>query len=135
MTAELLATSCQAAADLGSDDVEVRDGLAGGAGVARQAWRSRTVCDRLWAHERAMFDELRRVVRPGGWLAGRRCTSRPAPPDVVVGEPVDTFAGADGETDIRTFEVFGFALLAGRPCQEAGPGHAARRCVGDVARR
>jgi hypothetical protein len=35
--------------------------------------------------------------------------------DVVIGDPVDTFAGADGEANARTFEVFGFAFLARRP--------------------
>ena len=34
--------------------------------------------------------------------------------DVVIGEAVDTFAGADGEANARTFEVFGFAFLARR---------------------
>jgi hypothetical protein len=34
--------------------------------------------------------------------------------DVVIGEPVDTFAGADGEPNARTFEVFGSAFLARR---------------------
>jgi hypothetical protein len=32
----------------------------------------------------------------------------------VIGDPVDTFAGADGEFNARTFEVFGFAFLARR---------------------
>jgi hypothetical protein len=32
----------------------------------------------------------------------------------VIGDPVDTFAGADGESNARTFEVFGFAFLARR---------------------
>jgi hypothetical protein len=35
--------------------------------------------------------------------------------DVVIGEPVDTSAGADGEGNARTFEVFGFPFLARRP--------------------
>ena len=34
--------------------------------------------------------------------------------DVVIGEAVDTFAGAAGEANARTFEVFGFAFLARR---------------------
>jgi hypothetical protein len=32
----------------------------------------------------------------------------------VIGDPVDTFADADGEANARTFEVFGFAFLARR---------------------
>jgi len=34
--------------------------------------------------------------------------------DVAIGEAVDTFAGAAGESNARTFEVFGFAFLARR---------------------
>jgi hypothetical protein len=34
--------------------------------------------------------------------------------DVVIDEAVDTFAGADGEPNARTFEVFGYAFLARR---------------------
>jgi hypothetical protein len=33
----------------------------------------------------------------------------------VIGDPVDTFAGAAGEANARTFEVFGVAFLARRP--------------------
>ncbi len=32
--------------------------------------------------------------------------------DVVLGPPVDTFGGAGGEGNARTFEVFGYAFLA-----------------------
>jgi hypothetical protein len=32
--------------------------------------------------------------------------------DVVIGEAVDTFGGADGEANARTFEVYGYAFLA-----------------------
>jgi hypothetical protein len=35
--------------------------------------------------------------------------------DVEIGPPVDTFAGATGETNARTFEVYGYAFLAHRP--------------------
>jgi hypothetical protein len=34
--------------------------------------------------------------------------------DVVVGDAVDTFGGADGEANARTFEVFGYAFRARR---------------------
>jgi hypothetical protein len=34
---------------------------------------------------------------------------------VVIGQPVDTFAGAGGESNARTFDVYGFAFLARRP--------------------
>jgi hypothetical protein len=35
--------------------------------------------------------------------------------DVVIGEPVDTFGGAQGEDQARAFEVYGYAFMAGRP--------------------
>ncbi len=35
--------------------------------------------------------------------------------DVVVGEPIDTFGGASGEANARTFDVQGFPFRARRP--------------------
>jgi hypothetical protein len=35
--------------------------------------------------------------------------------DVAVGEPVDTFGGADGEGNARAYEVYGHAFLARSP--------------------
>ena len=35
--------------------------------------------------------------------------------DIVIGEAVDTFGGADGEANARTFEVYGYAFLARKP--------------------
>ena len=35
--------------------------------------------------------------------------------DVQIGPPVDTFGGANGEPNARTFEVFGYAFLARKP--------------------
>jgi hypothetical protein len=37
--------------------------------------------------------------------------------DVVIGEPVDTFGGANGEDKARTFEVYGYAFMATRPSE------------------
>lgn len=34
---------------------------------------------------------------------------------VEIGEPVDTFAGASGEANARTFDVKGYAFLARKP--------------------
>ena len=34
--------------------------------------------------------------------------------DVVIGDPVDTFAGAGGERNARAFEVYGYAFRARR---------------------
>jgi hypothetical protein len=35
--------------------------------------------------------------------------------DIVIGPSVDTFGGARGEANARTFEVFGYAFLAHKP--------------------
>ena len=35
--------------------------------------------------------------------------------DVRIGEAVDTFGGAVGQDNARSFEVYGYAFLAGRP--------------------
>jgi arsenite methyltransferase len=34
---------------------------------------------------------------------------------VIVGEPVDTFAGTKGESNARAFKVFGYPFLARKP--------------------
>jgi hypothetical protein len=34
--------------------------------------------------------------------------------DVVIGEGVDTFGGAAGESNARAFEVYGYAFMASR---------------------
>lgn len=35
--------------------------------------------------------------------------------DVIIGPGVDTFGGAKGEANARSFEVYGYAFLARRP--------------------
>ena len=35
--------------------------------------------------------------------------------DVVIGDPVDTFADSGGEANARTYEVYGYAFLARKP--------------------
>ncbi len=35
--------------------------------------------------------------------------------DIEIGDPVDTFGGAGGEANARTFEVFGYPFMARRP--------------------
>jgi hypothetical protein len=35
--------------------------------------------------------------------------------DIEIGPPVDTFGGATGETNARTFQVYGHAFLAHKP--------------------
>ena len=34
---------------------------------------------------------------------------------IRIGPPVDTFAGATGEANDRTFQVYGYAFLAHKP--------------------
>jgi hypothetical protein len=43
---------------------------------------------------------------------------------VEIGPPVDTFGGAHGEANARTFEVYGYAFLARKP--EVSPPSAER---------
>ena len=38
--------------------------------------------------------------------------------DVVIGEPVDTFAGTTGEPNARAFSVYGYAFLARKPAAD-----------------
>ena len=35
--------------------------------------------------------------------------------DIEIGDPVDTFGGADGETKARAYDVRGYAFRARRP--------------------
>jgi len=35
--------------------------------------------------------------------------------NISIGEPVDTFGGASGESNARAFEVYGYAFLAFKP--------------------
>ncbi len=35
--------------------------------------------------------------------------------DIAVGPPVDTFGGAGGEANARTFQVFGYTFIAHKP--------------------
>lgn len=48
-------------------------------------------------------DQWRQVLHDAGFL------------DVEIGEAVDTFGGATGETNARRFEVFGHPFLARKP--------------------
>jgi hypothetical protein len=41
--------------------------------------------------------------------------------DVEIGPAVDTFGGAHGEANARTFEVFGYAFLARKPATRSRP--------------
>ena len=47
--------------------------------------------------------------------------------DITIGPAVDTFGGAQGEANARTFDVYGYAFLAHKPDGEARPPSRARR--------
>lgn len=57
----------------------------------------------LCPDKRTVFEEVLRVLRPG---------------DVVIGPRVDTFAGASDEAKARTFQVYGYPFLAGKPARD-----------------
>ena len=156
MTARCSTSRARPPRTLGFDHVEFREGLAEALPV-EDGWADVVISNgviNLCADKRAVFDEIRRVLRPGGWLqfadiangrpvpvggdARRRPVDRlncrwAAPCGLAddaragrlhrrrIGEPVDTFAGADGEANARTFEVFGFAFLARATPRNNGP--------------
>ena len=41
--------------------------------------------------------------------------------DVVTGDAVDTFGGANGEAKARAFEVYGYAFLTHKPDRDPEP--------------
>jgi len=88
MTAEMLDKSRQNAALLALDHVEFRDGLAE-ALPAEDGWADVVISNgviNLCADKRAVFAEIHRVLRPGGWLQFA---------DIANGRPVPTEALRD----------------------------------------
>ena len=70
MTAEMLAKSRATARALGLDHVEFREGLAEKMPVA-DGWADAVISNgvvNLCPDKRAVFGEIQRVLRPGGWL-------------------------------------------------------------------
>jgi arsenite methyltransferase len=84
MTAEMLEKSNRTAAQLGFDHVEFREGLAEELPV-EDGWADAVVSNgviNLCADKHAVFTELRRVLRPGGWLQfADIANGRPVPPE------------------------------------------------------
>ena len=82
MTAEMLEKSRDTARILGLDHVEFREGLAEALPVADQ-WADVVISNgvfNLCADKRAVFDEIYRVLRPGGFLQfADIATGRPVP--------------------------------------------------------
>ena len=88
MTTEMLAKSRQTARALGLGHVQFRDGLAEALPVA-DAWADVVISNgviNLCADKQAVFTEIRRVLRPGGWLQFA---------DIANGRPVPTEALRD----------------------------------------
>jgi SAM-dependent methyltransferase len=94
MTAEMLKKSRQTAELLGMAHVEFREGLAESLPVA-DGWADAVISNgviNLCADKRAVFDEIRRVLRPGGWLQfADIANGRPVPPEAL--RDIDLWTG------------------------------------------
>jgi arsenite methyltransferase len=94
MTAEMLAKSRQTAAQLALAQVEFRDGLAE-ALPAEDGWADVVISNgviNLCADKRAVFAEIHRVLRPGGWLQfADIANGRPVPPEAL--RDIDLWTG------------------------------------------
>jgi len=94
MTDEMLAKSTETARQLGLDHVEFRKGLAERIPVEDE-WADVVISNgviNLCADKRAVFDEIRRVLRPGGVLQyADIANGRPVPPDAL--RDVDLWTG------------------------------------------
>ena len=94
MTPEMLEKSTETARALGYDHVEFRVGLAEALPVDDQ-WADAVISNgviNLCADKRAVFEEIRRVLRPGGWLQfADIANGRPVPPEAL--RDIDLWTG------------------------------------------
>jgi SAM-dependent methyltransferase len=94
MTPEMLKKSRQTAAALELDSVEFREGFAETLPV-EDAWADVVISNgviNLCADKRAVFDEIRRVLRPGGRLQfADIANGRPVPPEAL--RDIDLWTG------------------------------------------
>ena len=94
MTAEMLAKARHTATALGLDQVEFRDGLAEALPVDDR-WADVVISNgviNLCPDKRAVFTEIRRVLRPGGWLQfADIANGRPVPPEAL--RDIDLWTG------------------------------------------
>jgi SAM-dependent methyltransferase len=94
MTAEMLDKSRHTAAQLALAHVEFRDGLAE-ALPAEDGWADVVISNgviNLCADKRAVFAEIHRVLRPGGWLQfADIANGRPVPPEAL--RDIDLWTG------------------------------------------
>src|SRR5580765_5770811 len=94
MTPEMLTKSRATAAALGFDHVEIREGLAEQLPV-EDGWADAVISNgviNLCADKRAVFEEILRVLRPGGWLQfADIANGRPVPPEAL--RDIDLWTG------------------------------------------
>ena len=94
MTAEMLQKSRDTATALGYGNVELREGLAEGLPV-EDGWADAVISNgviNLCADKQAVFAEIHRVLRPGGWLQfADIANGRPVPPEAL--RDVDLWTG------------------------------------------
>jgi SAM-dependent methyltransferase len=94
MTAEMLEKSRQTAPALGLANVEFREGLAESLPV-EDGWADVVISNgviNLCPDKRTVFDEIRRVLKPGGWLQfADIANGRPVPPEAL--RDIDLWTG------------------------------------------
>jgi len=94
MTPEMLKKSRETADALGLAHVEFREGLAESLPV-EDGWADAVISNgviNLCADKRAVFDEIRRVLKPGGWLQyADIANGRPVPPEAL--RDIDLWTG------------------------------------------
>ena len=94
MTPEMLTKSRDTTAELGLHHVEIREGLAEQLPVD-DGWADAVISNgviNLCADKRAVFDEIWRVLRPGGWLQfADIANGRPVPPEAL--RDIDLWTG------------------------------------------
>src|SRR5207253_2373631 len=94
MTAEMLKKSRGTAAALGLDQVEFREGLAEALPV-EDGWADAVISNgviNLCVDKKTVFEEVRRVLRPGGWLQfADIANGRPVPAEAL--RDIDLWTG------------------------------------------
>jgi arsenite methyltransferase len=94
MTPEMLDKAGRSADELGVTHVEFREGLAEGLPV-EDGWADVVISNgviNLCADKRAVFTEIHRVLRPGGWLQlADIANGRPVPPEAL--RDIDLWTG------------------------------------------
>jgi SAM-dependent methyltransferase len=94
MTTEMLKKSRETAEDLGLGYVEFSEGLAEALPV-EDGWADAVISNgviNLCADKRAVFGEIRRVLKPGGWLQfADIANGRPVPPEAL--RDIDLWTG------------------------------------------